>query len=245
MLKPAPIALSQFCPGPGLIADARRALWLAEERALVVADLHLGYAWAHRYSGNLLPVTAGEDAVDRLIGLQEEYQPREVIILGDLVHRAVAVPAIHEALRMLIDRVSSRCVLTVVLGNHDRHLARLLSGMGRSALLVDQLKLGPHLLLHGDRAASESVTGWTLIGHEHPVIGLGDGVTAAVKCPCFLVSEKLIVLPAFSRWAAGSPVTRGTFLSPLARQVAFTHALAVVGERLLPVPLGDQDGDSD
>ncbi|MCC6233574.1 MAG: hypothetical protein IT580_13070, partial [Verrucomicrobiales bacterium] len=36
---------------PGVWLDARRAVWLEGHRALLVADVHLGYVWAERQRG--------------------------------------------------------------------------------------------------------------------------------------------------------------------------------------------------
>ena len=52
---------------PDLVLDARRAVWLAAERTLVVADLHFGYVWAQRQNGQLLPLSASDDTAERLL----------------------------------------------------------------------------------------------------------------------------------------------------------------------------------
>jgi metallophosphoesterase superfamily enzyme len=66
---------------------------------------------------------------------------------------------------------------------------------------------------------------------------LGDGVTRAAKCPCFLIGRQLIVLPAFSSWAAGTILGADRFMSSLARQETFITAVAILNEKLLAVPL--------
>ena len=43
-----------------------------------------------------------------------------------------------------------------------------------------------------------------ILGHEHPAITVSGGVASHVKCPCFVAGTGVLVLPAFSRWAAGS-----------------------------------------
>jgi metallophosphoesterase superfamily enzyme len=76
-----------------------------------------------------------------------------------------------------------------------------------------------------------------VMGHEHPAISIGDGVTTSQKCPCFLVSDTVIVLPAFSRWAAGTDIHAHPFMSETARAAKFTRAIAICGKRLLPISL--------
>src|SRR5258705_13749382 len=93
---------SRYEVAPGIWLDARRALWLTEPRALAVADLHIGYPWAHRHTGQLMPITAPDDTTERLTQLREEYQPSQIVLVGDIVHRAVPIrPVIDEFTRLL------------------------------------------------------------------------------------------------------------------------------------------------
>jgi putative SbcD/Mre11-related phosphoesterase len=232
---------------PGLWLDAGRAVWLAEPQVLIVADLHLGYAWAHRAEGHLLPLSGIEDTTERLLGLLTRYPARELIVLGDVLHRAVDAPALYSELRWLALNIGERARLRLIGGNHDRHLAKTLAAAGL-ALEVDQaLTIGPHLLLHGDGLDEDKVAGdlalcaqrggRVLLGHEHPAIVLSDGVASRAKCPCFLSGPGVLVLPAFSAWAAGTHTRDGSYLSPYARLGQPNRAIAILAGKLLPVPL--------
>src|SRR6202012_5036178 len=108
---------------PGVWLDAGHAVWLEEWRTLAVADLHLGYAWAHRAEGQLLPVDAGEDSTERLLKLLTKYPAEEVILLGDIVHRAIDVPALHTELRWLALTIGERARLRLIGGDHHPGLA--------------------------------------------------------------------------------------------------------------------------
>lgn len=229
---------------PGVWIDARRAAWLERERVLAVADLHLGYAWAHRHAGNLLPIPAREETRERLVELVESYAPRELVLLGDIVHRALPVEPLRAELRSLCEAVGGHATLCLIAGNHDANLAPLLRDCGVEAELRTELRAGPHLFVHGDAGEATALAqlaethkrgGLVIIGHEHPAISISDGVATSVKCPCFLVHPELIVLPAFSPWAAGSSIRRGKFLSHYAHAVRFEQALAIVGGRLMPL----------
>jgi len=222
-------------------------VWLEEWRTLAVADLHLGYAWAHRAEGQLLPVDTGEDSTERLLKLIERYRPEEVVLLGDIVHRAVDVPALHTELRWLALTVGERARLRLIGGNHDRELAETLATAGIVLEIDASATVGPHLLLHGDESdevlaearlsEQAALGGRVILGHEHPAIGLSDGVASHVKCPCFVAGANFLVLPAFSRWAAGGDIRTYRFMSPYARLRAAERAVAIVAGKLLPVPL--------
>lgn len=229
------IGSAQFKLAGGVVLDARRAAWFENERVLAVADLHLGYAWAHRLSGQLMPITPTNDTLERLAELQRDYEPGEIVVLGDIVHRAMALSVLEEEIRDLYDTLSPRSKLTFLAGNHDRDLQRVLMEWQLPIELQPSRQIDGHTLVHGDVVAEGPANGCVVMGHEHPAISIGDGVTTSQKCPCFLVSDAVMVLPAFSRWAAGTNVRVYPFMSETARAARFTRAIAICGERLLPI----------
>lgn len=222
---------------PGIFLDARRAVWFEEESALAIADLHLGYAWGQRAAGSLLPLETPDDTLHRLCALALEYGARQLFILGDIVHKAVSLAPLRQQLEILHSGLGPTA-LRLLAGNHDRGLPRLLRECGLTATLDTHAHLGRHLLLHGDTVppAAADTPGRIVIGHEHPATRIGDGV-AGLKCPCFLVAPQLLVLPAFSHWAAGTEVRGARYLSPLSQAARFQQAIAIIAGKLLPVPL--------
>ena len=230
---------------PGLWLDARRAVWLPEQETLAVSDLHLGYAWSHRASGNLLPVEVDDGTIRRLRELVDDYQPREVAVLGDVVHGFTAPAQVRDELRRLAAEIGGHTRLRLLMGNHDLWLPELIAEAGLELAVESEMMCGPHLLLHGhvgDDAAARLETargkgGRVIFGHEHPSLMLSAGVGTKARCPCFLVAAEALVLPAFSTWAAGTNISSGDFMSPFAQAVRFHHAMAIVAGKLLPVPL--------
>lgn len=79
--------------------------------------------------------------------------------------------------------------------------------------------------------------GRVIIGHEHPAITLSDGVATHAKCACFLTAPGLLILPAFSPWAAGTNAREGRFLSLFAQLAPPDRAVAIVAGKLLPILL--------
>jgi DNA ligase-associated metallophosphoesterase len=229
--------MTQFAIETNLTFDSRRAAWFPNERVLAVADLHLGYAWAHRLAGQLMPITPPADTLGRLAGLQRDYQPREIVVLGDIVHRAVALESLEKEMRELIGVLSSQSQLTLLLGNHDGQLQKVVKQWGLIVELAEAREMSGNLLVHGDKAIVARNGKRIIMGHEHPAISIGDGVTTSQKCPCFLVSKSVIVLPAFSNWAAGTNVRIHELMSEAARAAEFTRAIAVCGDKLLPISL--------
>lgn len=220
---------------PDVWLDARRAVYLEAEKTLALADLHLGYAWAQRAAGNLLPLGAVDEWAPALAGLIDDYAPRRVAVLGDFVHRAVRVAAFEAEVCRFIEQVEAKAELIVLGGNHDRGLRAVLQRCGKSVEVGERLDCHEYCLVHGHEAVE--VAGRVMMGHEHPVITLPDPAGSGVRCPCFLISEHLLVLPAMSRWANGCEVGSRRFLSPLAQEVKFSRAVAILGTKLVPLRL--------
>ena len=221
---------------PGVWLDHRRAVYLEAERILCVSDLHLGYAWAHRHSGQLIPVQSGEDLLGRLSDLCTFYKPAHLAILGDIVHYSLPVAEIRMELKQLFQGLREICGLKLILGNHDANLRNLAREIDDFEFL-EHFETENFFLAHGHDENFAPGEGKVLVmGHEHPSVSLGDGIRSA-KFPCFLVSPEVIVLPAFSLWAGGTDIQGGTFLSGFAQKARFKKAVAICGNKLLPVKL--------
>jgi metallophosphoesterase superfamily enzyme len=175
---------------PGVWLDSRLAVWLPNERVLVVADLHWGYAASHRARGNLLPWWGDEEIEQRLRALLADYHPSEMIWLGDCVHAAEGGARAEAFLRQ------SPVPVVALAGNHDR---RWRSAGGISALR------GSYFFHHGDTSPARPPRSIEVIGHHHPSVSWGDGAGSRLKLPALVVGAQRIVLPAFSPWAAGTP----------------------------------------
>jgi hypothetical protein len=153
-----------------------------------------------------------------------------------VVHGFAAPAPVRDELRRLEDEIGSRTELRLLSGNHDGWLPELLAEAGLALTVAPLHRCGPHLLLHGHlHAGTAEAGGRVIFGHEHPAIDLSAGVATRARCPCFLIAEDALLLPAFSTWAAGVSVGRGEFMSPYAQQARFTQAAAIVAGKLLPV----------
>lgn len=223
---------------PGVWLDWRRAAFLEEAGALVIADLHLGYAWAHRFNGQMLPLHGADRAAERISEMLSAYKPKRVVLLGDVLHQAAPIQAIEKEFRELVEVISASATLTLVRGNHDKQLAAFITKCELPVQVDESVRFGDVLLVHGDRPPGEAERFKLLmIGHEHPAISLGDGVSTSAKFPCFLVSDRLIILPAFSLYSSGTSYRSYPFMSALAQGASFRKAVAIMGRKLLPVPL--------
>lgn len=248
-MKPVAGALADgvphWSPAAGICLDARRAVFLEKSRRLVVADLHLGFAWVQRRRGQLLPVSVADDTPARLAELCRDWDPLEIVVLGDVVHEAVPLEAVREELAAVLEAAGSERRWRLILGNHDRRLGTRLAEWGLGLPCMAEWTEEAFGFVHGDALPSGDggeCGGWVLSGHEHPAVELGDGGTRRAKVPAFLLGvgpdgRRALVVPAFSRWAAGCVMGRRPFLGAWAERVRWETAVACLGPRLLPIPV--------
>ena len=234
------------------VAFAERAVYLSGSDALVVSDLHAGRGEASAVS---LPLGERADLVDRLGSLLDRFDPETVVVAGDVVHTFDRVSdRAAETLRALRDTCEARgAAFELVAGNHDAALAEAWEGPVREELVLGgsgdrAASDGPRTVVcHGHEAPSAAADRY-VIGHVHPTIEIeGD------RRPCVLRGEgafrgaDVLLLPAFTRLAAGVPVNdaaRAGLDSPLVEDAAaFAPTVYDPGseEPLRFPPLGEFD----
>jgi len=228
---------------PGLHIDPRRAAWLVHSRTLIISDLHLGYSWAQRRRGLLLPLEGDATLIADITGLIAAYSPETLVLLGDIVHASVPLQSLKNSLTHLFNEIEARCQLRLVLGNHDSGLPELLQSIGHSAPTAESILSDGWCLTHGHRFPElltppiESPAPLKyLIGHEHPAFELTDSFQTKHRVPCFLAGPQLVIIPAFSPWAAGVPYGPGPMLGAIANMHAVNEIIACIGPRLLKIP---------
>jgi putative SbcD/Mre11-related phosphoesterase len=186
------------CPPDLLHVEIQRGWWLSgdrtlfleEERALVVADIHWGYAQSHRRAGHLLPLWGNAATAERLRRVVRHYEPSRMIWLGDSLHKPDDAEAAEEFLEEI-----AHVETIVIAGNHDRKWKRA----DRAEFL-----LGSWLFHHGHREREVEPHLVEVIGHLHPALSWGDGAGLRLKMHALVQGPRRIVLPSFSDWSAGT-----------------------------------------
>lgn len=182
---------------PGVLLDGRLALFHKRQRWLAVADLHFGYELSQRAAGRLVPMWGMSTVEERLRALIDDYKPRHLVIVGDVVHDRAATDEARE----LMLRLGELCKLIVLAGNHDRRSAVLLG-------LQDSWSSAGFYFHHG-HCQAEVGAATQIIGHHHPTGSVHDGAGLRLKLPAFVQQGNCWILPAFSPWAAGAPWQAG------------------------------------
>lgn len=178
-----------------LLTPQRAAVHLPT-RTAVIADVHLGYAQARNRAGEAVPLASFEQELAGLRLLRSRLDLRGLVVAGDLSEAGVNA-AVAARLRDGLETIGLE-LLALVPGNHDRLAAGEDHGL---PLQRKGVKLGAWRIVHGDGPLPR---GKAVLGHHHPCL-CWSGMRAA----CFLVKECQLVLPAFSRDAAGVNVLCG------------------------------------
>ena len=183
--------------GLGLQLDLDGALYWAEERLLVAADLHLekGTSFASS-AGRLLPPYDSAQTVARLERLIAHYRPLRVVALGDSFHDRRGAARLDAATAERVRRLSEDADWIWIHGNHDPKPPAQLGGRG-----AVEIAIGPLVFrhdAHGERAAEAG----EVIGHYHPVASVSTR-GRSFRRRCFAIGRDRMLLPAFGAYAGG------------------------------------------
>src|ERR1700733_4753104 len=75
--------------GQQLWLSADRSIFWEEERSLIVSDLHFGKTGHFRKSGIGVPQSVYREDLQRLLAQLQYFQPRQLLVVGDLVLRLI------------------------------------------------------------------------------------------------------------------------------------------------------------
>lgn len=184
-----------------------KALYLPDERTLLVSDVHLGKAETFQSFGIPIASQLNEENLDRLRSLIVQTQPQKLFILGDLFHsKKSLVPDVLIAWDTFLKEIAAEVCLIV--GNHDRRLVSALPPM-KMDCQIEAVALGPVLLSHEPeiRQRGYERARLNVCGHIHPVVRLRSR-TDSLRLPCFFVEHdhRRLTLPSFGEFTGGYEV---------------------------------------
>lgn len=176
-----------------LLLLGERAVYWPAQRALLIADLHLGKADVLRRAGILAPRGNTGADLDRLSALIARHRPCSLWVLGDMLHgplREAPWLARWRAFR----EAHGQLGMHVIAGNHDRALRA-------EALALESLQASADLGgLHLCHEPPAGTSGPFVCGHLHPCLRL-PGLPR--RWPAFVLDGVGLQLPAFSLLTGG------------------------------------------
>jgi len=212
------------------------ALYLKKHKALVIADVHIGYEEALNKQGIMVPRQQFKDMIERIERITKGLDYGTVIILGDLKHEfgRISEQEWRETLKFL-DRFKDKKII-LLKGNHDKILGPIADK--RNVEVVESFSVDDIIFLHGDKIPETLDMGQAktiIIGHEHPAVSIKEGERVE-RYKCFLVGKwkqkELIVLPSFNTLTEGTDVLREQLLSPFLKQDLSNFEVYVVSDKV-------------
>ena len=190
------------------------ALFLKEESALIMSDLHYGVEAEMLRSGVWVP-NRSTSRTEKILKLIKENKAKKLILLGDVKHQ---VPHNSKQQRTDLEQffmaVTRIVDVEIVPGNHDGGLADIAPDNVKFHESVG-CTIGNIGFSHGHAWPSQEVMNSEILvmGHEHPAFSFRDRVDKLHSEPCWLrapmieheryekVPDLLIVMPAFGELA--------------------------------------------
>ncbi len=172
-----------------------RAIWWPAQRALLVADVHLGKGAEFRRQGMAVPAGSSRKDFERLAALVERYQADQLWILGDLFHSRPGADLVDAFIAWRGRLPVSRLLL--VEGNHDQYV---IAAADWQMDLIDVMQVeGIHLKHEPQQDSGQA----EIAGHIHPSCRIGSGRADSLRAPVFWLRGQRLVLPAFGSFTGG------------------------------------------
>ena len=127
--------------GAEALLRASGALWLAAERVLIVADLHLEKGSAYAARGQMLPPYDTRETLARLTAEAARLRPRAIVLLGDTLHDRNAEERLDAEDARALGALAAVAELIWIVGNHDADGPRSLPGQSAAAWRAAGLSL--------------------------------------------------------------------------------------------------------
>ncbi|MDP1599076.1 ligase-associated DNA damage response endonuclease PdeM [Phenylobacterium sp.] len=188
--------------GAAVTLRASGALWLEEQRTLVVADLHLEKGSAYAMRGQMLPPYDTRETLRRLQAEVMATLPDAVVLLGDTFHDRKSEDRLARDDAQTLRSLAGATRLIWVIGNHDADGPRALPGDVADELSVAGLTLR-HEPVEGPQVGE-------VAGHLHPCARVVAS-RGSVRRRCFVTDGSRMVVPAFGAYAGGLNIRDAAF----------------------------------
>jgi len=249
---------TEIIPGIEAIGPA---LWLKEQKILIIGDLHLGYEEHLSNLGFLLPHTQFEEIMKTIKEILKEVgKPERIVINGDLKHEfgEISKQEWRDSSKLLDFLIRSCKKVILIKGNHDTILAPIANKKNLEVLefltiVFDKgkgLKKGKEKInvisiLHGDKERKNAAikkSDLLIIGHDHPAVVLKE-VSKREKYKCFLLgkifkkrsnqkTQYLLIMPSFLPGIEGMDVKESRLLSPYLQQSLDNFEIYILGDKV-------------
>jgi uncharacterized protein len=198
--------------GLNFVPDLSGALFLPDEKLLLVADLHLEQGASLARRGLHVPPYDTTATLFMLERVLVATAAKRLVLLGDSFHDGGAhnevLPQDATRLRAITQNIDTIWIA----GNHDPHQHSELGGV-----CVEELALGTITLRHIPRMLE--VGEFEIAGHLHPGAAV-EQRSHHIRTKCFVGDDRRIILPAFGSYTGALNVRHPAFKGLLDEKAA-------------------------
>lgn len=169
----------------------QRCVYWENEKSLILSDLHIGKSAHFRRHGIPIPDNILQSDLKRLKYLIKTFKPQQLLVVGDLFHAGFNLD-IKTFKNWFIEFEDVKLIL--IKGNHDKLSKRVKHDIDMK--IVKDYILGPFKFIHD--GTDNKTEYFTISGHIHPGVLIKGKGRQRIKLPCYQVTQKQLILPAFS-----------------------------------------------
>jgi uncharacterized protein len=180
------------------VLSPERVMYWEKQKALIIADLHIGKTGHFRKSGIPVPQNIFKEDLQRLFTQILFFKAEQLIIAGDLSHS-------HSNKEMDLFKKwrndMSALRITLVNGNHD-----ILDELWYQEMKIERINslvIDRFSFYHDPADVEKNENGenhYSFCGHLHPGISIRGRGKQSLQFPCFYFGNTIGILPAFSRF---------------------------------------------
>ncbi len=164
---------------------------------LVITDLHLGLERDYWMKGYDIPPQK-DSILKRIMKIKKDS--RNLMILGDIKHNIPNTTRreLSDVSELISKLKSVFKEVVIIKGNHDGNIERITPA-------VKEYFIGNVAFIHGHSVSKKVLESERIIaGHMHPVYAYKNHLGIIQRKKCFVITPKIIILPAFTELSAGS-----------------------------------------
>jgi hypothetical protein len=219
----------------------KTGLWIQPDKALIIADLHLGIEEMLNRQGVMLPRFNFRETKKTLEKIFAQIKPETVIINGDLKHEfgSISEQEWSEVIDMLRFMQQHCKKIVLIKGNHDTILGPIAKWEN---LKIEEegvfLRKSGAFVTHGEtipKSPEFKKAKTVVIGHEHPAITIREQYKRE-QFKCFLVGKfkgkQLIAQPSMNAVSIGTDVRRQQLLSPFLQHSLGSFKVFAVADKV-------------
>jgi len=186
--------------GEELTLHPSGALFWEKKSLLMLSDVHLGKISHFRKFGAAIPAQAVQENFILLRKLVEEFEPFQIVFLGDLFHSSLN----NEWLLFEHWVAATPSELILIAGNHDIISPLRFEKIGIH--FMEEWEVGPFYLTHHPSIRQGKLN---ICGHIHPAVVLRGSGRQSLRLPCFFLKPQQLILPALGCFTGSHSLEMG------------------------------------